>query len=156
MFKNKRKRSESVSPWVCKSVRMQITLGVLCIILPVRRIVANCWKYGYFSKPHDCSHDLCAHNLFSPAWYIDSCLYWDVKLVPSINSLTAIGGHDRQYFNELRSTVVSRRIFIRSQSLIARWTRNDFSLPAFLRDFYEAFLIDDVSRGSKSYLFCAS
>ncbi len=37
-----------------------------------------------------------------------------------INSLTAIDGHDRQYFNELRSTVVSRLIFIRSQSLIAR------------------------------------
>jgi hypothetical protein len=73
-----------------------------------------------------------------------------------LNSLTAIGGHDRQYFNELRSTVVSRRIFIRSQSLIARWTRNDFSLPAALHDFYEAFLIDDVSRGSKLYLFRAS
>ncbi len=38
----------------------------------------------------------------------------------NINSLTAIDGHDRQYFNELRSTVVSRRIFIRLQSLIAR------------------------------------
>ncbi len=38
----------------------------------------------------------------------------------SLNSLTAIGGHDRQYFNELRSTIVSRRIFIRSQSLMAR------------------------------------
>ncbi len=37
-----------------------------------------------------------------------------------VNSLTAIDGHDRQYFNELRSTVVSRRIFIRLQSLIAR------------------------------------
>jgi hypothetical protein len=37
----------------------------------------------------------------------------------AVNSLTAIDGHDRQYFNELRSTVVSRRIFIRSQSLIA-------------------------------------
>jgi hypothetical protein len=37
-----------------------------------------------------------------------------------INSLTAIDSHDRQYFNELCSTVVSRRIFIRSQSLIAR------------------------------------
>jgi hypothetical protein len=36
-----------------------------------------------------------------------------------LNSLTAIDGHDRQYFNELRSTVVSRRIFIHSQSLIA-------------------------------------
>ncbi len=38
----------------------------------------------------------------------------------ALNSLTAIGGHDRQYFNELRNTVVSRRIFILSQSLIAR------------------------------------
>jgi hypothetical protein len=31
-----------------------------------------------------------------------------------VNSLTAIDGHDRQYFNELCSTVVSRQIFIRS------------------------------------------
>ena len=38
----------------------------------------------------------------------------------TLNSLTAIDGHDRQYFNKLRSTVVSRQIFIRSQSLIAR------------------------------------
>jgi hypothetical protein len=74
----------------------------------------------------------------------------------SLNSLTAIDGHDRQYFNELRSTVVSCRIFIRSQSLIARWTRNDFSSPAVSRDFYEAFLIDDMAKGSKSYLFRAS
>jgi hypothetical protein len=44
------------------------------------------------------------------AEWLDRCL----------NSLTAIDGHDRQYFNKLRSTVVSCRIFIRSQSLIAR------------------------------------
>jgi hypothetical protein len=37
----------------------------------------------------------------------------------TVNSLTAIDGHNRQYFNELRSTVVSCRIFIRLQSLIA-------------------------------------
>jgi hypothetical protein len=37
-----------------------------------------------------------------------------------VNSLTAIDGHDRQYFNKLCSTVVSRQIFIRLQSLIAR------------------------------------
>ena len=30
---------------------MQITLGVLCIILPVRQILSNCWKYGYFLNP---------------------------------------------------------------------------------------------------------
>jgi hypothetical protein len=37
-----------------------------------------------------------------------------------VNSLTAIDAHERQLFNELRSTIVSRRIFIRSQSLMAR------------------------------------
>ena len=44
----------------------------------------------------------------------------EVQIRIFLNSLTAIDGHDRQYFNELRSTVVSRRNFIRSQSLIAR------------------------------------
>jgi hypothetical protein len=49
-----------------------------------------------------------------------------IEFVPSVivdgllNSLTAIGSHDRQYFNELRARVVSPRIFVRSQSLIAR------------------------------------
>jgi hypothetical protein len=43
-----------------------------------------------------------------------------LSLMDAINSLTAIDGHDRQYFNGLRSTVVSCRIFIRLQSLIAR------------------------------------
>jgi hypothetical protein len=37
-----------------------------------------------------------------------------------LNSLTAMGIHGHPHFNELRSTVVSCRIFIRSQSLIAR------------------------------------
>ena len=38
----------------------------------------------------------------------------------AFNSLTAIGGPDRQLFFELRARVVSPRIFVRSQSLIAR------------------------------------
>jgi len=38
----------------------------------------------------------------------------------SFNSLTAIDAHERQRFNELHGTVVSRRFFIRSHSLIAR------------------------------------
>ena len=37
-----------------------------------------------------------------------------------VNSLPAIGAHECQRFNELRGTVVSCQIFIRSQSLIAR------------------------------------
>jgi hypothetical protein len=32
----------------------------------------------------------------------------------------------------------------------------DFSLPAVACNFYEACCINDMSRGSKSYLFCAS
>ncbi len=73
-----------------------------------------------------------------------------------LNSLTVIDAHERQRFNELHGTIVSRRIFIRSQSLIARWTRNDLILAAVAHNLYEACRIDDVSRGSKSYLFWAS
>ena len=36
------------------------------------------------------------------------------------NSLPAMDAHERPLFIELRGTVVSRRVFIRSQSLIAR------------------------------------
>ncbi len=42
------------------------------------------------------------------------------ELTDLLNSLTAIDAHERQRFNELRGTVVYRRVFIRSQSLIAR------------------------------------
>ena len=37
-----------------------------------------------------------------------------------VNSLTPMDGRDRPLNNGLRGTVVSRRVFIRSQSLIAR------------------------------------
>ncbi len=86
--------------------------------------------------------------LFFPIWYFTS----------SHNSLTAMGAHGRPLllFNELQGSVVSRRVFIHSQSLIARWTRNDLILAAVARDLYEACRINDVSRGSKSYLFWAS
>ncbi len=70
-----------------------------------------------------------------------------------INSLTAIGAHERPLFNELRGSVVSRRVFIRLQSLIARGTRNVLILVAVACDLYEVCRIDDVSRGSKLYLF---
>jgi hypothetical protein len=42
------------------------------------------------------------------------------QVVVVVNSLIAIGAHERQRFNKLCGTVVSRRIFICSQSLIAR------------------------------------
>ncbi len=35
-------------------------------------------KFNYFIQPQVCSCILCAHNLFLPAWYIDSYLYRDV------------------------------------------------------------------------------
>jgi hypothetical protein len=39
-------------------------------------------------------------------------VFYDVSLTNNhLNSLTAIDGHDRQYFNELRARVVSLRIF---------------------------------------------
>jgi hypothetical protein len=46
---------------------------------------------------------------------------YDGQLCPIIvNSLTAMGAHERPLFIELRGTVVSCQIFIHSQSLIAR------------------------------------
>jgi hypothetical protein len=39
-----------------------------------------------------------------------------------VNSLTAIDGHDHQYFNELRACVVSPWIFVLYQRLMARKT----------------------------------
>ncbi len=49
-----------------------------------------------------------------------------------------MGAHERPLFIELCGTVVSCQIFIRSQSLIARWTRNDLILAAVACDLYEA------------------
>ncbi len=60
---DQRSESLSLNPWILTkyvsvslSVHMQIMLGVLCIILPVRLILAYCWKFGYFIQPHKCSH----------------------------------------------------------------------------------------------------
>jgi hypothetical protein len=47
------------------------------------------------------------------------CAVPEINFVRWLNSLPAID-YERQRFNELHGTVVSRRIFIRSQSLIAR------------------------------------
>ncbi len=73
-----------VCEYVSESVPMQITLGVLVIIVEVSWLLDYWGQFDYFVLPQECSHILCAHNLFSPAWYIDSYLYWDVKLVPSL------------------------------------------------------------------------
>ncbi len=45
---------------------------------------------------------------------------WIIYGPVPINNLSAMDGRDRPLKNYLRSTVVSRQIFIRSQSLIAR------------------------------------
>ncbi len=46
--------------------------------------------------------------------------FYRLDILRALNSLTAMGVHGRPHFNKLRSTVVSCRIFIRSQSLIVR------------------------------------
>ena len=96
--------------------------------------------------------------LFWWCFWIDifTCDVFESLIRGDVNSLTAIGAHEHQLFNKHRGTVVSRQIFIRSQSLIACWTRNDLILAAVACDLYEACSINDVGRGSKSYLFLAS
>ncbi len=57
------------------------------------------------------------NSLISIGPYMAHRLFWaSFKL----NSLTAMGVHGCPHFNELRTTVVSCRIIIRLQSLIAR------------------------------------
>jgi hypothetical protein len=46
----------------------------------------------------------------------------------SLNSLTAMGGHDRPLFNKLRARVVSPQIFVRCQRLMARKIAQLFGL----------------------------
>jgi hypothetical protein len=77
-------------------------------------------------------------------------------LVDCINSLTAMDGHDRPYFNELRARVVSLRIFVRYQRLMARKIAELFGLSRGVQPFYAACCFDDVSRGSVSCLLNAS
>ena len=73
---------------------------------------------------------LVALLLFRQLVTVEDIKFSDILMVPwwvvftvvvgTVNSLTAIGAQERQCFNELRGNVVSRRVFIRSQSLIAR------------------------------------
>ncbi len=69
--------------WVSVSIPLQIMLGLLFIIVQVNSLLGYLGKFDYFVLPQECSHIWWAHNLFLPAWYIDSYIYWDVKLVPS-------------------------------------------------------------------------
>ena len=73
-----------------------------------------------------------------------------------LNRLTAIGGHDRPYFYELRARLVSLRIFVRYQRLMARKIAELFGLNRGVRPFYAARCFDELSRGSFSCLLNAS
>ena len=61
-------------------------------------------------------------------------------------------------FFELRASLITFRIFVRCQRLIARNVADGFLFFLLLTRFNEARRIDDVSRGSisslKSYYFC--
>jgi hypothetical protein len=74
----------------------------------------------------------------------------------SFNRLTAIDGHDRQYFYELRALLVSLRFFVRYQRLMARKIAELFGLNRGVRPFYAARCFDELSRGSFSCLLNAS
>jgi hypothetical protein len=74
----------------------------------------------------------------------------------NFNSLTAIDGHDRPYFNELRARVVSPWIFVRYQRLMARKIAELFGLNRGVRPFYAACCFDELSRGFVSCLLNAS
>ena len=78
------------------------------------------------------------------------------KNTSAINSLTAIGGHDRQLFDKLLWCLVSSPIFVRCQRLMPRKIAELFSSNRAMSQSYEACGIDDVSRGSVLCLFAVS
>ena len=67
-----------------------------------------------------------------------------------LNRLTAMVAYLRPLFFELRTSLITFRIFVRCQRLIARKLAELFSFLAVIRDLNEACRIDDVSRGSLS------
>ncbi len=81
---------------------------------------------------------------------------WVCHTHTCVNSLTAMDGHDRPYFNGLRARVASPWIFFRYQRLIARKIAELFGLNHGVRHFYTARCFDELSRGSFSCLLNAS
>ena len=73
-----------------------------------------------------------------------------------LNSLTAIGGHDRPLIYELRARVVSLQIFVHYQRLMARKIAELFGLNRGVQPFYAACCFDELSRGSFLCLLIAS
>ena len=93
----------------------------------------------------------------SLVWHIQSlCEFTNKHKTNTLNSLTAIGGHDRQLIYELRARVVSLRICVRYQRLMARKIAELFGLNRGVRPFYAARCFDELSRGSFSCLLNAS
>jgi hypothetical protein len=74
----------------------------------------------------------------------------------NLNSLTPKGACERPPFNELCAHVVSPRIFVRCQRLMARKIAELFGLNRGVQPFYAAFRFDELSRGSVSCLLKAS
>ncbi len=135
----------------CKDVDLYITRKIYAVIESLDLMRNISWLASCFSKIKK-PNKHCSGNQRVIAGI---CILAQFPIF-ILNSLSAMDGRDCPLSNQLRSTVVSCQIFIRSQSLIARWTHNDFSLPAVACNFYEACCINDVSRGSRSYLFCTS
>jgi hypothetical protein len=73
-----------------------------------------------------------------------------------INSLTAIDGHDRQFFNKLLCSLVTSTLLVRCHHLIARKLAVLFGFNRGIRSFYTACRFDELSRGSVSCLLNAS
>jgi hypothetical protein len=67
-----------------------------------------------------------------------------------------MGGRDRPPFNELRARVVSPRIFVRCQRLMARKIAELFGLNRGVQPFYATCCFDELSRGSVLWLLNAS
>ena len=94
---------------------------------------------------------MCSSNVVSL-----SLLVWQRYYVLHLNSVTAKDGHDRPLLDKLLWCLVSSPIFVCCQRLIARKIAELFSTNRAVSQLYQAWGIDDVSRGSVLCLFAAS
>ncbi len=100
-----------VCEYVSESVPLQITMGVLVIIVEVSWLLGYLEKIDNFILPQECSHILCPHNpirrmlLLLLAGISPACLFWIFVFCPCMMLVGEMAGMICPYLLVLQGTV---------------------------------------------------
>jgi hypothetical protein len=122
-------------------------------IMSIRPLLEEIWTGNDKWRTNDVPRRERVNRLTAMVAYLRPLFFWASY---ELNSLTAIGGHDRPLIYELRARVVSLRIFVRYQRLMARKIAELFGLNRGVRPFCAARCFNELSRGSVLCLLNAS